>query len=788
MSYTWVKDFKAGMDRRRPISALEAGTLYTLENGHLSRNGDVEKRKKFVSKYALPAGTFGIHGILGDLYTFGSVADPGVPAGMFYQRLQSLSGSAMSELLDAENFDGKIYAIALFADGSVHHFYDGAIVQDWEAGVVIASFTNNDGIAAHLTSLIALDEDFSASVVGSVITIEKVENGTFTIEAETQNVTGGVDDQEITLARQTVGLEEVRAVGGFQILGGSLSAGVNRVASVQVNGVDLLPSPVNWTSSNAVTAQTIVDAINNNTTVPDYDAVVNGSAVVIRAAEGAGAGPNGFVVAVVTGGDVVATSGGFTVTGGTASPGVNRVTSVMVGGVEILSTAVDWITSNDVTAQNIATQIRTFSTNYLAFAQGARVLIGKKSQTGSNPLNEELVVTVGGNVTVGSLAAVNATAADMAGGVAGAKEKWTATISGTFEIGDKFNINLDDENFGFAGNPTLKGRQVLTHKSKLYAAVSSLLQFSGVNTATGWNSDDDTGAGFVNMANNDGGSQEIVGVEVYQGSLAVFGRRSIIIEFVDPDPALNRAVQTIKRTGLRARKALIALSDSDVGYLSDSGIRSLRARDSSNSAAMQDIGTAIDPLVRSTVKALAQSIVDDACAAVEPVDGRAWFAIGDTVFVFTRFNASGINAWSYYKPGFTIEDFAEIDDRLYCRSGSTVYLYGGDSGEEYDVAGVCNVTVQLPFLNGGKPATKKEMVGLDVDCENEWYAEVLVDPRDLDQKVKIGTFPNISYDEPSSRGTCHGTHFAPVLTCTAGGYARLSSLCLHFTGSDTKAG
>jgi hypothetical protein len=788
VSYTFIKDFKAGMDRRRPISALEAGTIYTLENGHLTRGGDIEKRKKFVLKYTLPTDeTFGAHGLLGEFWVFGSAAAPAVPAGVNYQRLVATSGSAMTAILDSENFDGKIYAIAEYADGSVHHFYDGELVQDWEAGRVIASFTDNDGIAAHLASLIALDEDFTASVVGSVITIEKAVNGTFTIAAETENVDGGVDDQDITLARQTVGLAEVRSVGGFQILGGSLSLGVNRVSSVKVDGVDLLPTYVNWTSSNAVTAQTIVDAINNNTTSPEYDAVVNGSAVVIRAAEDSGASPNGLVVEVVTGGDVVATSGGFVVTGGTSSAGVNEVTSVTVGGVEILDTDVDWATSNEVTAQNIATQIRSFSTNYLAYAQGAQVLIGKKTSTGTNPLAEEVVVTVGGNVTVGELASVNTTAANMAGGIAGAKEKWTATISGTFEVGDKFNIALDSENFGFAGNPVLKGRSAMTHKSKVYTTVGSILGFSGVNTATGWNADNDTGAGFVNMANNDGGSQEIIGIEVYQGSLAVFGRRSIIIEFVDPDPALNRAVQTIKRTGLRSTRAVVAFSDSDVFYLSDSGIRSLRARDSSNSAAMQDVGTTIDPFVLSTVAGLSEAAVDAAVAAIEPTDGRFWLAIGDTVFVFTRFVASGINAWSYYKPGFTIDLFAEIDDMLLARSGDLVYLYGGDSGSEYDDDGDCDVTVQFPFLHGDKPATYKEVVAVDIDCENTWDVTLLVDPRDLTQHVKVGAFPHISYNEPASRCPVHATHIAPKLVCTAGGYARLSNACLHFTGSDTKA-
>lgn len=789
MSYTFIKDFKAGMDRRRPISALEAGTLYTLENAHLTRNGDIERRKKFVLKYTLPTGiTFGLHSLLGLLYTFGSDAVPAVPAGILYQRLQSISGSPMTALLDSDNFDGKIYAVAEFSDGSVHHFYDGALVQDWEAGRVIASFVNNDGIAAHLSGLIALDTDFVSSVAANVITIEKATDGAFTISAQTENVEGGTDDQSITLARETVGLVEVLSVGGFTILGGSASAGTNKIVSITVDGVILLPAAVDWSSSNAVTAQIIVDTINNNTTTPDYRAATNGDSVVIQGADGSGASPNGFVVQLVTAGDVVATQGGFTVTGGTASAGVNTVNSVTVGGVEILGAAVDWVDSNETTAAAIATQIRTFATNYLAFASGAVVLIGKKTSTGTNPLSEEVLATVAGDVTVGDLAAVNTTVGNMAGGISGTKEKWTATIGGSFEVGDKFNIALNSKNFGFVGNPTLKGRQVMTHKTKVYSAASSLLEFSGVNTATGWNSENDTGAGFVNMANNDGGSQEIVGMEVYQGSIAAFGRESIIIEFVDPDPALNRAVQTVKNTGLRATKAAIAYSDSDVFYLSDSGIRSLRARDASNSAAMQDVGTAIDTFVDEIISALSSDVVDAAIAAVEPRDGRFWLVVGDTIFVFTRFQASGINAWSYYKPGFVISDFAKIGTKLYCRTADLVYLYGGDSGTDYPAANEDVVTAQLPFLHGDKPATKKEVTAVDINCQNIWDVTLLVDPRDLTQVARVGAFPHISYDEPASRVTVSATHIAPKLVCNKAGYAAVSSLSLHYEGANTKAG
>jgi hypothetical protein len=784
MSYTFIKDFRTGMDRRRPISALETGALYTVENAHFTRGGDIEKRKAFVSKYTLPAGTFGAWGINSMLYVFGSAADPGVPVGVNYQRLQSPDGQAMTAFLDATNFDGKIYAIAEFGAGVVYHFYDGVLVQDWYAGVVRASMTDTDGIAAHLETLLDASGVVTASRAGSVLTITKSTNGGFDIEASTQNVTGGTDDQTLTLARTTVGVDEVLGTCQFTVIDGTVSAGVNKIVEVKLQSITLCTN-IDYGLSAEVTAQSVADAINAGVSTPDYTASVQGATVVISALPGTGSTTNGFVLYVEVAGDVIITEGGFTVTGGTASAGVNQVTSVKVAGVVITSGAIDWTTSNEDTAEAIAADIRAVGGAYNAKAAGSRVLIGVKQVTSTFPNDRLVEVLTAGDVTVGTLIFVDTTVSAVSGGVTGVAEVWTATVGGTFEVGDKFNISIDDVNYGYVGNPTTKARTALTHKSKVYATAGSLLQFSGVNTATGWNSENDIGAGFVNMANNDSGSQDVVGMEVYQGNLAIFSRRSAIIEFVDPDPTQNRQLQTLKRTGLRAPRGVIAVSDQDVLYFSDSGIRSLRARDSSNAAAVEDVGTAIDPLVRSTANALAQAVVEAAVAAVEPRDGRYWLILGGTIFVFSYYRASQVTAWSFYTPGFTISDTAEIDDRLYCRSGDTIYLYGGDSGEVYDSS---TVTVQFGFQHLDKPATAKNLKGFDFDAEGTWAVKVLVNPEDLAEHVDMGTLVGLTYTPSyaNTAGEATVTHFAPQLVCSQAGYARISNVAVHHTGANTE--
>ena len=54
------------------------GTLWLGRNVVISRGGDIERMKKFVPKYELPAGTFGMTEILGQLYVFGSADLAGV--------------------------------------------------------------------------------------------------------------------------------------------------------------------------------------------------------------------------------------------------------------------------------------------------------------------------------------------------------------------------------------------------------------------------------------------------------------------------------------------------------------------------------------------------------------------------------------------------------------------------------------------------------------------------------------------------------------------------------------
>lgn len=143
MATVSIENFAGGIDRTRPIYALENGRLWTGINGHISRGGDFEKRKAFVNVQALPADTFGLVSNGTNLYVFGSIVAPaGFPylvSGLFYInyiRCQNpiTPANAMVAVESAAVFNGTVYCACRFADGNTFHFYGGTVVADWYPG------------------------------------------------------------------------------------------------------------------------------------------------------------------------------------------------------------------------------------------------------------------------------------------------------------------------------------------------------------------------------------------------------------------------------------------------------------------------------------------------------------------------------------------------------------------------------------------------------------------------------------------------------------------------------
>ena len=692
MPYILVENFNGGLDRRRKISTAPPGTLWELTNAHITRGGEIEKRKTFAPKYNLPAGTLGLTSLSGNLYVFGSGAEPaGMPVGITYQRLQHPSSdptsSDMTEIVDVEVFDGSLYVIAKFADSSTYHYYDGERITYWDVGTVQGGATSTADIAQDLASLIDADSSYEASVSSSVVTVTTTSPGTgFTISGTTSEGSTGL---------------------------------------------------INW-----------------NTTTPNIPAI----------------------------NEVLAT-GSFDITGGSSNAGTNKVNSVAVNSVTITSAAVDWAVSNEATAAAIAANITAHSSspNYTATSSGAKVIIKAVANSGTTPNGFAVVCAEAGDVTHSSEVA-------MAGGVnavAGVSQVTEFTVTGTWAAGDTYQIILSGTVFG----GTTANYTALVLDKKVYITAGSILRFCEINDPTQFDEtlESNLGAGFINISNHYSGSDSLTGLGVYNNDLVIFSRNAIQRWSMKSDPESNTKQQTINSTGTRSHKAILAYSDSDLLYISSSGIRTLKARDSSNNARSNDIGRAIDKLVLEQLKTLTTTEIEAVPAVAEGEDGRAWFALKDKIYVLSSFPASGsgnISAWSIYKPGFNVTEMISVDDRVYVRDDNNmIYLYGDDDNETYDDS---IVTIQLPFLDAKKPANFKELLGINADCEGVWDIEILVDPRDLNQIVHMGQVDGFTYLDENIDAIGDTTHFAPRFVSSADGYVSLSNVAVHYMAEDER--
>ena len=573
-AYLTIEDFKAGLDSRRLEVAAAAGSLQVFQNGHINRGGEIEKAKAWATAYTLPAGTFGLGAVNGSLYVFGSGSTPGgIPAGVTYMQLANPDASAMTGVVAVETFSGRIYAVAEYADTTVHHFYNGTIVADWYNGLVRASQGDLTAVALALANEIDADADVTASSVGAVIT-----------------VTGAVVDDNYAI---TVSKED----------GGSF---------------------------------------------------------------------------------------------------------------------------NDETITLLETQ-----------ASG------------------------GGNAEIN-----------------------TITLGGTFDPGDKFTVTIENNTYGAIGVTGEEASVVITHKNKIYAGSGVNLFFSAIATPSQWKNNTvagvvNAGAGSIDMSAQASNDEDITGIGIYQNNLAIFTRNSTQVWSMDADPDANVQLQVLDNIGTRSPRTVKKFGDLDLFLLADSGIRSLRSRDSSNSATVTDVGTPIDDLIITAMDGLTDDQITSAVAEIEPRDGRYIMSLAAVQYVFSYFPASKISAWSTYVPGVTMSDFTTLNGRLYGRAGDVIYLLGGADNDEYTTE---DVIVELPYLDARSIATWKRWVGIDLILKGRWSVYVNSNPNQPDEWVLTAVAYQTSIGQMNLAMQQHSPvlKFKFVHSGDADEEAKISKIIVHY--------
>jgi hypothetical protein len=688
MAYLNVKDFKQGMDRRRSKSIGVPGALWDAKNVHITRGGDIENAKKFVSLYSV-ANTFGMAVAQGQLYVFGSTVAPSLTAEVQYQRLQ-FGSAGMVDVLDSKPFNGKLYVIASFDDGNICHFYDGTRVTQWDT--IADAACSYATLADYLADLINNETDVEASAVGSSIIVKSRVPGTaFTIAQATLDG-GANNDQTITLTETQANVaaqDEVQATATVTVTGGTASPGTNQITSVTINGVEILANDVDWESSNADTAEILAGDINLDTQTHGYSADAVGAVVTITAAAGTGTTPNGYNLVVDNQGDVTTT--------------------------------------------------------------------------------HSLEMT-GGQTAVTAVAQV-----------------YEAEFGGTMQALDKFTLTINGTAYYATPRASATGTFAYVRDKRVFCPAGPIVRYCKLSDPTDWtDSATSSGAGFISVSTDSEGYERIVSMAPYDTQTAIFGRQMINLYQLGTDAALFGFVRSLDNTGCRSARATRAYGNLEVLYLDDSGIRSLRARQGTDTPYAADIGSAIDDFIQEQMRDIALDKIARSVSVVDPVDGRYLMAMGERIYILSLYPSNKITAWTYYEPGFEITEFARTKNRLYGRAEDTIYLYGGIDGQTWPEDDEIECVVETPFVSGDTPATLKERNGVDFDVSNEWLVTVATDSNRPEHYDTYGTVSKITGGMPHINAPGSQASWSMKFVCEKGGRATISSFQSHYDPNEAR--
>lgn len=367
----------------------------------------------------------------------------------------------------------------------------------------------------------------------------------------------------------------------------------------------------------------------------------------------------------------------------------------------------------------------------------------------------------------------------------------TIEILGDYEQLDVFSVTVGNQAYTVQAGGSVVGRFCKTHMDKMYSASGSLLYFSETSTNGGpsaFTNDTNNGAGVINLSSQDSGSSELTSIALYQGRLAIFSRSCVQVWTMNADPKLNAFSQILNNVGTAAPRSVVSLGNIDTYFLSQLGVRSLKARDASNVAIVSDVGNPIDDMILRDLSQLSSSKREAAVGMIDPVDGRYWLSVGPKIYVYSYFPSSNINAWSVYLPTtgpdripLEVSHLCTLNDRIYARSGNFIFAYGGLTGGRYDES---EVKVQMPYLDGGKPGHFKTLAAVDSACEGEWDVWSGADIMAPDVFDYIGKIKNSTYSMGRVSAVGIGTHICIKMESKYDGYARIGNLAVHFEIND----
>ena len=406
------------------------------------------------------------------------------------------------------------------------------------------------------------------------------------------------------------------------------------------------------------------------------------------------------------------------------------------------------------------------------------------------------------------------TATPLTGGTSastGQGQQWQLLVSGAWVNGDLYTVTLTDTTTGFqsqfgAGYATgIQPVQVVTFNGKIYALSGSQVNFSGVEQPTTWNDPNGAFNGFFSLLNYYSTPENLVAMAPYQGRLAFFSNWTIQIFITDPNPANWIQAQVLPNMGTIATNSVVSLGDLDVLFLSFTGIRSLRVRDESLYAFINDIGTPIDTLIQASLAAGSASSNAAAQAVQDPSSGRVWTYLNGLIYVLSYYPSSKITAWSTYTTsyvstqsgtptiaGATIQSFCIFQGQVYALATSTegtvILQYGGSTGTSFDTT-----TAQwgITWIDLEEPTVLKKAVGIDgalnygLTSPASWAIKAGMDPDGGEMETVYSGSKN-TFEQGAVTFTSDGYHFRISGASSGTGPATVSSIIFNYENCDEK--
>jgi len=357
---------------------------------------------------------------------------------------------------------------------------------------------------------------------------------------------------------------------------------------------------------------------------------------------------------------------------------------------------------------------------------------------------------------------------------------------GTLTLTD--TLTAYQEQYGFGDVTGVNFTYCFTVNDKVYGLSGNTVYVSAIGDATTWNDLNGLGNGFIKLVNWYSSPEPLVSAMVYQGKLLFLTRTTSQVWTIDADLAQWRHMQTIPNLGTIAARSVAALGELDVIFLSDSGIRSFRAREVTLNATVVDIGSAIDGFIASALSSLTNAQRATACSIVEPSQSRYWLFIpnvggtaGD-IWVLNYFPEAKIVAWSRYYTSddsgqdFVPSKFCVYNGQVYARGENAIYLYGGSDNNTYDAT---YAYIEIPFFDMKLPGTDKLVSHMDINATEAWEVYGTPNYESLVIDTPIGIV-GPTYDKGWVAWPTRGTHFSVALQTQAAAPARVSGITLYY--------